>query len=130
MSDLAIARIGHGPPFTWSHGLTSSRANEDRRGLFGWTPVTAAGLEVRYDARGHGESDGPEDPSAYRWPQLADDLLALLDELGLERGAAGGASMGCATVLHAAVRAPERFDRLVLGIPPTAWDTRGPGLHG
>ena len=32
--------------------------------------------------------------------------------------------MGCATTLHAAVRAPERFGRLVLVIPPTAWDSR------
>ena len=32
--------------------------------------------------------------------------------------------MGCATVLHAALRAPDRFDRLVLVIPPTAWETR------
>jgi len=32
--------------------------------------------------------------------------------------------MGCATLLHAAVRAPERFDRLALVIPPTAWETR------
>ncbi|MFL6205765.1 MAG: alpha/beta fold hydrolase, partial [Acidimicrobiales bacterium] len=48
-----------------------------------------------------------------------------LDELQLERVDAGGASMGCASTLHAAVRAPERFDRLVLVIPPTAWDTRG-----
>jgi pimeloyl-ACP methyl ester carboxylesterase len=35
-----------------------------------------------------------------------------------------GASMGCATVLHAAVHAPHRFDRLVLLTPPRAWETR------
>jgi 3-oxoadipate enol-lactonase len=125
VSDLAYAVAGEGPPFVWAHGLTSSRANEDRGGLFDWSPVVAGGRQVvRYDARGHGRSGGSPDPEAYRWPQLATDLLALLDELGIERAAAGGASMGCATLLHAAVRAPERFDRLVLVIPPTAWATR------
>ena len=125
MPDLARSILGDGPPFVWAHGLTSSRANEASGGLFDWTPVVDGGHRViRYDARGHGESGGPVDPEAYRWPQLAADLLALLDELEVEHTSAGGASMGCATLLHAAVRAPERFERLVLVIPPTAWATR------
>jgi pimeloyl-ACP methyl ester carboxylesterase len=125
MTDLARSITGAGPPFVWAHGLTSSRGNEASGGLFDWTPVVDAGRQVvRYDARGHGETGGPADPEAYRWPQLATDLLALLDELGIEQTAAGGASMGCATVLHAALREPARFDRLVLVIPPTAWETR------
>jgi 3-oxoadipate enol-lactonase len=125
MPRLAHTVLGHGPAFVWGHGLTSSRASEDAGGLFSWTPVTERGRQVvRYDAAGHGETGGPPDPGAYEWPQLATDLLALIDELGLDRVDGGGASMGCATVLHAAVRVPERFDRLVLVIPPTAWDTR------
>jgi len=125
VSDLAYSLVGHGRPFVWAHGLTSSRANEEQRGLFDWTPVTAGGRQVvRYDARGHGTTGGPPDPAAYRWPRLAEDLLALMDHLGVERAPAGGASMGCATVLHAAVRAPARFERLILAIPPTAWASR------
>jgi len=125
VSDLAHSLVGHGRPFVWSHGLTSSRANEDQRGLFDWTPVTAIGRQVvRYDARGHGATGGPTDRAAYEWPRLAEDLLALMDHLGIDRAPAGGASMGCATLLHAAVRAPERFERLVLVIPPTAWASR------
>jgi pimeloyl-ACP methyl ester carboxylesterase len=125
VTDLACTVLGHGPAFVWGHGLTSSRASEDKGGLFDWTGVTANGRQVvRYDAAGHGETGGPVDPSAYQWPQLATDLLDLLDRLELDRVDAGGASMGCATTLHAAVRAPERFDRLVLVVPPTAWDTR------
>ncbi|MGK2949245.1 MAG: alpha/beta fold hydrolase [Acidimicrobiales bacterium] len=117
--------LGHGPAFVWGHGLTSSRASEDVGGLFDWTPVTERGRRVvRYDAAGHGEAGGPADPAAYAWPRLADDLLALMDGLGVERADAGGASMGCATTLHAEVQAPHRFDRLVLVIPPTAWETR------
>lgn len=125
MSRVAYSVLGQGPPFVWAHGLTSSRASEDGGGLFDWSPVVDGGRQVlRYDARGHGQTGGPEDVEAYRWPQLAVDLLALLDDLGIQKASAGGASMGCATLLHAAVRAPERFDRLALVIPPTAWDTR------
>ncbi len=125
MTKLDHTVLGHGPAFVWGHGLTSSRASEDKGGLFDWTPVTDNGRQVvRYDAAGHGTTGGPPDPEAYRWPRLATDLLELLDELGLDRVDGGGASMGCAATLHAAVRAPERFDRLVLVIPPTAWDTR------
>jgi pimeloyl-ACP methyl ester carboxylesterase len=125
MADVAYSTAGYGPAFVWGHGLTSSRASEDNAGLFDWSSIVAQGrMVVRYDAAGHGETGGPPDVGAYRWPQLATDLLGLLDRLGIERASAGGASMGCATVLHAAVRAPERFDRLALLIPPTAWETR------
>lgn len=125
MTDLARTVLGDGPPFVWGHGLTSSRATEDRLPLLRWDTITDAGRQVvRYDAAGHGETGGPPEPAAYQWPRLAADLLALLDQLGLDRVDAGGASMGCASTLHAAVRAPDRFDRLVLVIPPTAWETR------
>jgi 3-oxoadipate enol-lactonase len=128
---LARSRTGSGPPFVWCHGLTSSRANEDERGLLDWTAVVEIGRAlIRYDAPGHGRTGGPADAAAYEWPQLALDLLGLLDELELHRVAAGGASMGCATVLHAAVRAPERFDRIVLACPPTAWATRPAQAEG
>ncbi|MEQ1788711.1 MAG: alpha/beta hydrolase, partial [Acidimicrobiales bacterium] len=125
MLNLVHSVLGHGPAFVWGHGLTSSRATEDRLPLLRWDTITGAGRQVvRYDAAGHGETGGPAEPRAYEWPQLAADLLALLDQLGLDRVDAGGASMGCASTLHAAVRAPDRFHRLVLVIPPTAWDTR------
>ncbi len=128
---IACSRTGSGPPFVWCHGLTSSRANEDGRGLLDWSAVLDVGRElIRYDAPGHGLTGGPPDPAAYEWPQLATDLLGLLDEQNLDRVDAGGASMGCATVLHAAVRAPERFDRLVLTCPPTAWETRPAQAEG
>jgi pimeloyl-ACP methyl ester carboxylesterase len=60
----------------------------------------------------------------YSWRALAADQLALADHLGIDHYVAGGASMGCATALHAAVAAPERIRGLLLVIPPTAWETR------
>lgn len=122
---LAYEEVGTGRSVVWGHGLSSSRAEEDTTGLLGsWPFPEDAVRRVRYDARGHGESPGPADPAAYRWDELARDQLALADALGIGTYVAAGASMGCATALHAAVLAPERVEALVLAIPPTAWDTR------
>ncbi len=123
---LVFDDAGEGPLAVYAHGGFVSQAVEDRMGLFDWEPVLAAGRRlVRYDARAHGRSTGGPSPSEYTYPSLADDLLALLDHLGAGRAVdAMGASMGCGSVLHAAVRAPQRFSRLVMLIPPTAWTTR------
>jgi pimeloyl-ACP methyl ester carboxylesterase len=116
---------GSGRSFLWAHGLTSSRAREDRVGWFDWRAALPGWRVVRYDARGHGRSAPGPGPDAYRWPTLARDLVAVADALDLDRPlVAGGASMGCATVLHAAVADPSCVDALVLAIPPTAWATR------
>jgi 3-oxoadipate enol-lactonase len=121
--DLHVERSGSGRPFVWGHGLTSSIAAERDSGLFRWEDV--AGLDVvRYDARGHGRSAAGAGPDDQVWSRLADDYLAVADAAEVESFVAGGASMGAATVLFAALRAPERVQALVLVIPPTAWETR------
>lgn len=120
--ELAVERAGTGPTVVWGHGLTSDRRHEDRSG---WLAHERWGADlVRYDARGHGDSGSTAEAEAYSWASLALDQLALADRLGIERYVAAGASMGCGTALHAAVLAPERVDRLLLVIPPTAWETR------
>lgn len=125
-AELCYEDTGRGPLAVYAHGGFAGRAAEDRMGLFDWAPVVRAGRRlVRYDARAHGRSTGEPVDGDYTYPSLAADLLALLDHLGADGPVdAMGASMGCGTVLHAAVRAPERFSRLVLLIPPTAWTTR------
>ncbi|GGO90452.1 alpha/beta fold hydrolase [Wenjunlia tyrosinilytica] len=125
-AELVYDDAGRGPLAVYAHGGFVSQAVEDRMGLFDWEPVLDAGRRlVRYDARGHGRSTGDAVDTDYTYPSLADDLLRLLEHLGaVEPVEAMGASMGCGTVVHAAVRAPERFSRLVLLIPPTAWATR------
>lgn len=117
---------GARPAVVALHGLSSSRADEQAGGFFDWSPVADAGRKlVRYDARGHGRSTGRADPADYTWSALADDLFALLDEVSPDEPVdAIGVSMGVGTLLHAAVRRPERFRRLALVIPPTAWATR------
>lgn len=121
---LAYDDEGEGPAVVQLHGLTSSRARDRLLGL-----DIIAGLAdhrlIHYDARGHGHSTGPRIPGAYAWPRLAEDLLDLLDHLVPDEPVhAVGKSMGVGTVLHAAVRRPERFSGLTLIIPPTAWASR------
>lgn len=125
-AELFYDDAGAGPLAVYAHGGFVSQATEDRMVLFDWAPVLDAGHRlVRCDARAHGRSTGEAVDTDYTYPSLADDLLALLDHLGAaEPVDAMGASMGCGSVLHAAVRAPDRFSRLVLLIPPTAWTTR------
>lgn len=112
------------PLFVQTHGLTSSAWREHRAGL----DVTGrlGGFRVlRYDARGHGSSTGRAVPEDYLWPQLADDLLALLDAVAPgQKVHCGGPSMGAATQLYAALKSPERFCSLTLLVPPTGWATR------
>src|SRR5579862_438701 len=67
---------------------------------------------LRYDHRGHGESDVPPGPYSVR--ELAEDVVALLAELGLERVSFCGLSLGGAVGLTLAVDFPERVERLVL----------------
>jgi pimeloyl-ACP methyl ester carboxylesterase len=74
---------------------------------------------VAYDARGHGLSDAPD--SSYSPDELADDLLGLVDALGLERPVLVGHSMGGSTVGWAALKRPDLPRALVFedsAIPP------------
>ncbi|MDA8198288.1 MAG: alpha/beta fold hydrolase [Thermaerobacter sp.] len=64
---------------------------------------------IRYDARGFGHSPHVAGPLSY-----TDDLIALMDTLGVPRATLVGCSFGGGTVLHAAVTHPERVERLVL----------------
>lgn len=122
--ELVHDLAGEGPDLIWGHGLTSSMASEDELGLLDWSGVRTTHRVLRYDARGHGTSGSTPSADGYSWRALAADQLALADHLGIGPYVAGGASMGCATALHAAVMAPGRVRGLVLAIPPTAWDGR------
>jgi 3-oxoadipate enol-lactonase/4-carboxymuconolactone decarboxylase len=80
---------------------------------------------LRFDIRGHGRSPIP--PGPYTVDELADDALALLDRLGVERVQFCGLSLGGAIGMTLALRAPERLERLVLAStalrfdPPEQW---------
>ncbi|MGH3353233.1 MAG: 3-oxoadipate enol-lactonase [Nocardioides sp.] len=83
---------------------------------------------VRYDTRGHGGSPVPQGP--YEIDDLADDVVALLDSLGVQKAHFVGLSLGGMTGMRLAARDPERVDRLVLLCtgakldPSSAWHDR------
>jgi 3-oxoadipate enol-lactonase len=66
---------------------------------------------IRYDCRGHGESDVPPNPATI--DRLGADLVELLDCLNVERAHLCGISLGGFTALWAAAYHRERVGRVV-----------------
>jgi 3-oxoadipate enol-lactonase len=83
---------------------------------------------VRFDHRGHGGSLVP--PGPYEIADFGRDVLALTDELGLERFSYCGLSIGGMVGMWLGIHAPERIERLVLVCtsaympPASVWQER------
>ncbi len=111
---LAGEEAGEGTPVVLLHGLTATR----RYVVMGSRSLERSGHRViAYDARGHGRSSPAPSPEAYTYSDLGDDLLAVLDDRGIERAVLAGASMGAHTLLWATLRAPERVAGLLVITP-------------
>ncbi|WP_267225745.1 3-oxoadipate enol-lactonase [Dyella silvae] len=67
---------------------------------------------LRYDARGHGNSDAPA--GAYSMDRLGRDVIELLDALGIERAHFLGLSLGGLIGQWLGIHAPDRIDLLIL----------------
>ena len=63
---------------------------------------------VTFSARGYLPSDVPTDPSLYSQRIACDDVIALMDGLGIARAHVVGHSMGAYTALHAGINHPDR----------------------
>lgn len=72
------------------------------------------------DLRGHGRSERPEE--GYSTDDLAADVVAFMDALGIERAAVVGHSMGSFVAQGVLRRAPERVTGLVLIASATSLD--------
>jgi pimeloyl-ACP methyl ester carboxylesterase len=121
---IRVLERGEGPALIWSHGVLHPIALEELTPLRELFDAIRGRRVVRYDARGHGGSEAGRSDADNRWDELGEELLELASALEIERFVAGGASMGVAASLYAALRAPERIAALLLLIPPTAWETR------
>src|ERR671917_424765 len=131
---LAGEEAGEGVPVVLLHGLTATR----RYVVMGSRNLERSGHRVvMYDARGHGRSD-PGD--AYGYDVLARDLLAVLDDRGIERAVLAGASMGAHTIARLALDRGDRVAGAVLITPAytpegehtdlARWDALADGLRG
>lgn len=74
------------------------------------------------DCPGSGESDKPD--RRYDLRLYEDTLVAYLDHLGIDHAIPVGGSLGGNLVLRLGHRFPERFPRLVLWAPGSAWKTK------
>lgn len=120
MGDIDVGGIRHhydvdgsGLPVVLVHGLGG-------RGDAVWRNVVPAlARDVRvitYDLRGSGRSESP--PGPYAMGDFSDDLVTLLDALGLGQAVLIGHSMGGSIALLTASRYPERVQAVVgVGAP-------------
>ena len=105
---LFCLKAGAGAPLVLLHGNGESHAVYDRL-----QPVLAEHFTVyAVDTRGHGQSA----PTAeYRYADMAEDLLAFLEETGLSRPFVFGFSDGGIAALLAAISRPDAIARLAIG---------------
>ncbi|MDO5624322.1 MAG: 3-oxoadipate enol-lactonase [Pseudomonadota bacterium] len=113
MADLPLLPLHHelhgapdAPPVILAHSLGSD--------LTMWDEQVAAFSRhlrvLRYDARGHGRSGTPQGP--YTLSQMGQDVIDLMNHLGIERAHFCGLSMGGLTGLWLAAHHPQRLHTL------------------
>lgn len=100
------------------HGFASNA--RDNWVSTGWVrDLRRAGFRVlAVDQRGHGASDKPHDPHAYRIPALAGDVEAVLDTHLVDTAHYLGYSLGGRVGWQVARELPDRIERVVLGGVP------------
>ncbi|MFJ3186264.1 alpha/beta fold hydrolase [Streptomyces halstedii] len=100
---------GDGPVLVLLHSGVCDRRMWDAQ----WPALLGAGYRlVRCDLRGFGETPAPDRPHSD-----AEDVLALLDGLGIARAAVVGSSYGGQVALEIAARRPDRVSAMVLLCP-------------
>lgn len=119
---IAFQVLGRqGPWLVMVHGLGYGR--------IGWGPMASLLATERrvvlFDNRGIGQSDRP--PGPYSVADMAGDVVAVMDHVGLGEADVVGASLGGMVTLHLAVHHPARVSRMVL-LAATAGEPQGTPL--
>ena len=124
--DLAYEIWGtEGVPCLLMHGILMD--SEMNRGL-ARRFVTQGYKVVLLDLLGHGNSDKPTDPREHRTDFYAEQGLACLDHLGINKALIGGVSLGANTTLQMATMAPQRCLGLFLEMPVMEWSSAFAGM--
>jgi len=116
MTDIVVNGVrtqywiaGSGEPLLWVMGTGMSGRAWQREQV----PAFEGDYQcITYDMRGVGSADCPDDP--YTPHLLAQDVIALLDELGVDSAHMVGFSLGACTVQEVMLGWPERIRSAVL----------------
>ena len=104
---------GDGPPLVLQHGLTSSLQNWYAYGFV--EELQKDYRLILVDARGHGRSGKPHDPADYDLKLRVSDILAVMDDLGVDKAHYLGYSMGGRIGFGLVMHALDRFHSFVIG---------------
>jgi pimeloyl-ACP methyl ester carboxylesterase len=101
---------GSGPAVLLSHGFRASSATSQNQ----MDALSDGYRVIAWDMRGHGRSESPDDPAAYSLESAVADMVAVMQECGVQRAAIGGLSLGGLLSLAFHVAHPERTAALLL----------------
>lgn len=108
---IAYAEFGSGEPIIFAHGGLI-----DHQSWGNQLPLADHFRIILPDTRGHGRSGGADLPATYA--AFGEDIVALMDVLGVERATLVGFSDGGCSAWHVALRHPDRLANLVvIGAP-------------
>ncbi|BAM90660.1 hydrolase [Bradyrhizobium oligotrophicum S58] len=113
--DIAFIDEGEGDPIVLVHGFASTKN-------VNWVyPAWVSELRkdgrrvIALDNRGHGDSAKLYDPALYSIAEMASDVTALMDHLGIAAADVMGYSLGGRIAAHIALATPERLRSAIFG---------------
>jgi pimeloyl-ACP methyl ester carboxylesterase len=105
--------VGEGPAIVLISGFSQSGGDWWELGYV--DRLVALGRRVLVvDPLGHGVSDRPHHPDAYKWPDVALDVVAAMDAAGVARATLWGFTRAATLAACAAIECPARVVGLVL----------------
>ena len=113
--DIAFLDEGEGDPIVLVHGFASTKN-------VNWVyPAWVSELRkngrrvIALDNRGHGDSAKLYDPAQYSIAEMASDVTALMDHLGIKAADIMGYSLGGRIAAHIALATPKRLRSAIFG---------------
>ncbi|TKT78222.1 alpha/beta hydrolase [Aquamicrobium sp. LC103] len=118
---IAFSDLGSGAPIIFAHGGLM-----DHQSWGNQLPLADRYRLIMPDTRGHGRSGGAGLPATYA--AFGDDIVGVMDALGLEQATLIGFSDGGCAALHVALNHPKRLRNLVLIGTPYSLESYNDGV--